>query len=321
MIKMKSIKLILLGLMILFFGSCQNKKMTDHRGKIKFDKIHIAPKITGRVKEIRVKEGQTIQKGDTLLVLEVPELQAKKMQAMGAFQAAKAQLQMAYNGATIEQVKQIDGKLEAAQSQLDFAKESYERIKNMYTDSLVPSQKYDEVRMKYRMAQAQVNAIKAKKKEVLKGTRKEVIAQAKGQLKRALGALEEIKTAENERYIVAPQDFRIDHISLQKGELATAGYTLINGTLYNSAYFRFSIPEHNIQHFKVDQIVELTNPFINEKLKAKVVEIKPLNHYADITAPATSYQLGETVYEMKLIPLDIHKTGNFKQNMTFLILN
>jgi len=314
----KYINLIIL-LVLVLNTACNREKITDLRGKVKLETINLTSKVPGRVREIKVAEGQAVHKGDTLIILDIPEVAAKYDQVQGAVKAAKAQLRMAYNGATIEQVQQIDGKLAAAQAQLNFAQAAYDRINNMYKDSLVPPQKYDEVKMKLQMAQAQVNAIKAKQKEVLKGTRKEVVAQAKGQLERALGKLKEVETALSEQYVTAPQDIKVETISLQKGELATPGYTLITGYLPHKVYFRFTIPESKVHQYKVNQILKLINPYTQKDIKAKIVAIKQLPRYADITAPSEAYQLTEAVYELKMVPVKNTNDEEFYQNAVVLI--
>ena len=300
--------------------SCnRSKKITDLRGKVKYESINLATKIPGRIAKVLVKEGQEVAKNDTLLIIDSPEIAAKYEQAKGAVQAAQAQLRMAYKGATIEQVKQIDGKLAAAQAQLDFAKATYKRLENMFQDTLVPPQKFDEVKMKLQMAQAKVNAIKAKQKEVLKGTRQEVIAQAKGQLHRAMGALKEVEAAQKESFLVAPATMRIENITLKEGELATPGYTLVNGYLPHQMYFRFSIPESKVHQFKVNQLVTIKNPYTKKEIKAKISMIKPLPAYANITAPSESYGLSEGLYEMKIVPVNPEKATGFYQNAWVLI--
>jgi len=316
---MKEILKGILIVLLIGMSSCAKDKITPKRGKVKYETVHIAPKIAGRLEKVYVGEGDYVEKGDTLAKISIPELEGKKMQAEGAVKAASAQLQMAYNGATIEQVNQIDGKLEAAQSQLKFMQETLSRIKNMYKDSLVPKQKYDEVYMKYKMAEAQVKAIEAKKKEVVKGTRKEVIAQAKGQLQRAKGALKEVQTAEKEQYIIAPVSFRIEDISLGLGELVTPGYTLVTGLNPSEIYFRFSIPESQIYTYKNGEMLLVSNPFNHKEVKAKIYYIKQLPRYADITSPASSYKLTESTYELRLHPVEKINPDDWMNQSTVLI--
>jgi HlyD family secretion protein len=96
----------------------------------------------------------------------------------------------------------------------------------MLKDSLVPQQTYDEIFAKYQGAQAQYIAVQAELDEAKKGARIEQQTMARGQKERAIGALQEAETADQERYIVAPQDMSIETITLNLGELALAGYTI-----------------------------------------------------------------------------------------------
>lgn len=214
---------------LLALGSCQKEEITPNRGKVKFETISVSSKLAGRIDKILVKEGQTVQRGDTLAIIDIPEVQAKMMQAEGAIMAAQGQLNMAFNGATVEQLNQIEGQLNASKAQLDFAQESYNRLEAMYKDSLVTQQQFDEVKMKLNMAKAQVAALTSKRDEVRKGAREEQIEQAKGQLDRAKGAREEVVSASLEQYVIAPADMSLETISVDEGELATPGLPFLMG--------------------------------------------------------------------------------------------
>ncbi|PCI35439.1 MAG: biotin attachment protein [Flavobacteriaceae bacterium] len=299
--------------------SCTPEEITALRGKVKYETLSVTTKISGRIAQLFVIEGQQVQQGDTLAIIDVPEVDAKLAQVAGAIEAAKAQLLMAHNGATNEQITQIEGKLDAAKAQLNYAKESFSRVQNMFQDSLVSSQKMDEVRMKLQMATAQVKAIKAKKQDVLNGTRTEIIAQANGMLARAKGVEQEVLVATGEQYIIAPADMSIETITLRKGELATPGYTLFNGYELSSVYFRFTVNEAKVYNYKVGQELTIENPYTKKKFKCKIIAIKQLARYADITSTSPLYKLSEAVYELKIIPLEKVSTGDFYLNATALI--
>lgn len=309
-----------LSLLILAIVSCKTRTSIDQpQGKVKMETISLAPKIAGRVEKIYVSEGELVHKGDTLVLLDIPEINSKMQQTLGATESAQAQLDLAHNGATAEQITQIDGQLDAAEQQLSFAEQSYKRLQQMYKDSLVSAQQFDEVTMKYKAAIAQVKSIAAKKQEVLKGTRPEQIRMAKGQVVRAQGAGNEVEQAEHERYLVAPTDMRVETIALKEGELALPGYTLINGYENKSLYFRFTIPESKIHNYKVGSPVTVSIPFTSIVIPAKITAIKQLSRYADNTSTSPSYELGETTYELKIIATDSAKTTNLFQNSTVLL--
>lgn len=313
-------KNILLGtLSILAFTSCKEETITPNRGKVKFETISVSSKLAGRIDHIFVEEGQSVKKGDTLALINIPEVHAKMMQADGAITAAKGQLNMAANGATLEQLNQIEGQLNSGKAQLEFAQESYNRLKAMYKDSLVTLQQFDEVKMKLNMAKAQVSGLEAKRDEIKKGARSEQIEQAKGQLNRALGAKEEVISASHEQYLIAPADMSIETISLEEGELLTPGYTLFNGYKTNSVFFRFTIPESKIYDFEVGKELLISNPYTKKETTAKVLAIKQLAQYADITSTAPLYQLSESIYELKVVPTSNVSDQKFFINATVLI--
>ncbi len=313
----KTIVLSLLSLAVL--NSCSNEKITSERGKVKFETISISSKLGGRISEIYVTEGQEVKKGDTLAYIDIPEVAAKMMQAEGAITSAQGQLNMANNGATSEQLSQIEQQLNSGKAQLEFAQESYNRLNNMFKDSLISQQQFDEVKMKLSMAQAQVEALEAKRAEVRKGARAEQIEQAKGQLDRALGAKEEVTFAASEKYLIAPADMSIETISLKEGELLTPGYSLFNGYRKNSVYFRFTIPESKIYDFKIDQNLVLENPYTKEEIQAKIIAINQLAQYADITSTAPLYGLDESIFELKVVPTENVEDMTFYLNATMLI--
>lgn len=317
---MKSTKTILVALVsLLALSSCGDDKITTERGKVKFETISLSSKLGGRISKIYISEGQEVKKGDTLAFIDIPEVGAKMMQAEGAITAAQGQLNMAFNGATTEQLSQIEQQLNSGKAQLKFAQESYNRLENMYKDSLVSQQQFDEVKMKLSMAQAQVEALEAKRTEVRKGARAEQIEQAQGQLDRALGAKEEVASAVNEKYLIAPVDMSVETISLEEGELLTPGYSLFNGYKKNSVYFRFTIPESKIYDYRLGQKLTIENPYTEEVIQAEITAINQLAQYANITSTAPLYGLDESIYELKVVPTGNIEDKTFYLNATMLI--
>ncbi|MGM0934698.1 MAG: HlyD family secretion protein [Bacteroidota bacterium] len=317
---MRIIKIGISLFSLLVLTSCNNEEeITPYRGKVKFETISVSSKLAGRINELYVAEGDEVQKGDTLAFIDIPEINAKMMQAEGAIMAARGQFNMANAGATKEQLSQIEGKLDAAKAELEFAQESYSRLNNMYRDSLVTRQRLDEVKMKLQMARAQVAALEAKREEAGKSVRTEQLAQARGQLDRARGAKEEVLTASSEMYLIAPANMTIETISLEEGELLSPGYALVNGYKRNSLYFRFTINESRIYDFERGSELVMINPYTKEEITGRITYIKQLPQYAEITSTAPLYDLAESVYELKVIPTSNTTGKTYYTNATILI--
>ena len=300
---------------ILSLVACKNDnpdQLTE--GKTMKEIVSFAPKVTGRILKIYVEEGQTVKAGDTLAMLDVPEVSAKIAQAKGATAAATAQAQMAKNGATADQLRQLKAKQKGLAEQFEFAQKSYKRASNMFKDSLMSPQSYDEIFAKYQGAKAQLDAVNAELHDVEIGTRIEKIEMALGQEDQARGALQEANVAYSERYIIATNDMEIETISLNVGELATAGYALFNGYIPNTTYFRFTIPESKISKYNKGMTVNMKSTYGNQEFSGKIISIKQLTKYADITTAFPDYQPEDAVYEIKVIPTDRAKVNNILVN-------
>lgn len=295
-------------------GCKETKSERDIVGKTKKEVVSFSPKLTGRILKIYVEEGQTVKVGDTLAVLDVPEISAKIKQAKGATASARAQVQMAKNGATADQLRQLRAKQKGLQDQFQYAEKSFNRAKNMYDDSLLSPQNYDEYFAKYQGAKAQLEAVNAELHDVQSGTRFEKIEMAQGQENQAMGALQEANVANSEKYIIATNDMEIETIALNKGELATAGFPLFTGYISESAYFRFTIPESKIEKYQKGMSVKMLVNYNKKEFSGKIVAIKQLAKYADITTAFPDYEPEEAVYEIKVVPENQNLAKNILVN-------
>ena len=317
---MKSTSKILSVLTLLNLVNC-SQKPTERaiEGKTRKDLVTFSPKVTGRILEIYVEEGQTVKAGDTLAKLDVPEVSAKIAQAKGATSAAKAQAQMARNGATADQMRQLRAKQKGLQEQFQYAQKAYNRARNMYRDSLLSPQNYDEAFAKYQGAKAQLDAANAELHDVQIGTRYEKIEMAEGQANQAMGALQEANVAYSERYVIATNDMEIETVSLNKGELATAGFALFSGYIPDTTYFRFTVPESKISSYQKGKTVKMVVNYNQKEITGRIVSIKQLAKYADITTAFPDYNPEDAVYEIKVIPDNRAQLGNILVNSNVVL--
>lgn len=313
--------LYIIFVIALLLGGCKQPQEIIFEGKVKRETISIAPKYAGRMEHIGVQEGDKVQAGDTLALLNIPEVEAKKQQAEGAVHAATWQYKMAVHGATPEQKDQVSAMFNAAKEQYEFAEKSLVRVRNMYNDSLVAPQAYDEALTKYQMAQSQYEAALAKRQEVMGGLRDEQVQMALGQQQQAEGALKEAKVVFSERFIIAPKEMTIETIALREGELALPGYNIFVGYDAQSTWFRFTINEEYISKFEQGKIYDITLPFeSNRVIKTKFVSVNELAKYGNRSSSYPNYEPGQAVYELKLLPVNrdeaAHLFTNYTVNLT-----
>ncbi len=70
--------LILLAITSFFVGCEKKINKNQIQGKIENEQIAVVSKIPGKILKIFVKEGDLVKKGDTLAILDIPEVDAKK---------------------------------------------------------------------------------------------------------------------------------------------------------------------------------------------------------------------------------------------------
>lgn len=301
----KNIHMYILGAS-LFIQSCTSEPNGSRipQGKAERETLSVVSKVPGRIQQLFVHEGDLVKKGDTLAILDAPEIQAKMSQAQGAVKSASAQYDMSVRGASKEQLTQLQAKKAALTEQYSFARKSLDRLETLVQDSLIPQQQYDEVYAKYQGAKAQLTAVNAEIAGVEHGVRLEQQLMALGQQDRALGALEEAQIADKERYILAPQDMKIESITLAHGELALPGYTLFTGSLDNSLYFRFTLPESQLKSYGVGNKVTVEIPYLDKNVPGIVQHVKQIGAYANIATAYPDYNMQDPLYEIIVHPRD-----------------
>lgn len=303
------IKNILVIGILLVFASCSNKKIDPaFMGKIEREQISVVTKVPGNLEQVFVSKGDLVKKGDTLAILDIPEVDAKKQQAEGALKSAEAQYQMAIKGATDGQLRQLQNKVNGLKEQFEFAKKSMNRLDLMLKDSLIPQQQFDEVYAKYQGAKNQYEAAKTEIEEARTGGRSEQQAMALGQQLQASGAISEVDAAEREKYMIAPQDMSVETINLKTGELALPGYPVFSGYIDNSVYFRFTIAESKLREIKPGEKVKIKVLYKDSDLiNGEVSIVKALSSYANIATAYPDFDMQQALFEVEVRPTEPEK--------------
>jgi len=313
---MSTVHLLLSCASVLVLMQCKEPHRAVIHGKVRKEMISIAPKVTGRIISLYVQEGASVQLGDTLALLDIPEVEAKVAQAKSAVAATSAQRLLTDNGATSNQIRQLRAKHTALREQFDFATKSYKRTKILFDDSLVAPQVFDEAFLRYQAAKAQLDAADAELNEAVTGIRIETKLAAQAHAAQAKGILKEVEVAFKERYVLATNSMTIETIAVRAGELATAGYPIFSGYIIESTWFRFTVPESEILPYNKGKVVDLHVPYCNRVLRGKILTIRQLPRYADISTAYPDYSMDDAIYELKIHPIDSNNSDELLYNAT-----
>jgi HlyD family secretion protein len=88
-------------------------------GTVEARSISIGSRVGGRVKDVLVKEGDRVEAGQPMVVLEPGDVKAQLLQAQGALTQAQANLERLEKGARPEEIEQARARAQTAQAALD----------------------------------------------------------------------------------------------------------------------------------------------------------------------------------------------------------
>ena len=198
------------------------------QGQVEVSEYRVSSKVPGRILELRVKEGDYVNAGDTLAILDAPEVRAKMEQAKSAQNAATAMDEMANNGARKEQVRAAFAVLQQAKAGLDIAKKSYNRVQRLFDEGVMTAQKRDEALANYKAFEAQVKAAQSQYDMAVNGARMEEKKAAAAQVDRAKGAVDEVNSYINETMQIAQMAGEVSDVYPKVGELVGTGSPIMS---------------------------------------------------------------------------------------------
>ena len=255
------------------------------QGQAEATEVRVSGKVPGRIDKFLATEGMTVKKGDTLVLLSSPELNAKLLQATSAEEAASAQNQKALKGARAEQIAGAYEMWQKAEVGVKLAEKTYNRVQNMYSEGVVPAQKRDEAEANYQASVATAKAAKSQYDMAMNGAENEDKMAALAMVNRAKGAVSEVQSYLSETMLLSPIDGEVSDIFPKQGELVGSGAPIMNIVDLTDVWVVFNIREDLLANIKMGTELEASIPALgNKTVKLKVDYIKAMASYATFKA-------------------------------------
>ena len=274
------------------------------QGEMEVEEYRVSGKVPGRILALMVKEGDFVHAGDTLAIIEAPEVRAKMVQAQSAADAATAMAQMAQNGARKEQIQAAAQLLEQAKAGLEIAEKSYNRMKKLYDEEVISAQKFDEAQAVYKSAQAQVKTAKSNYDMAVNGARLEERRAATAAAGQARGAVQEVQGYMRETVQTAQMAGEVTDVYPKVGELIGTGTPIMTIAMMDDQWATFNIREDQLKGIKVGQEITVQVPALDIETKMKVTSMKDKGSFAVWKATKASGQYDQKTFEVKARPAE-----------------
>jgi HlyD family secretion protein len=312
------IALIVVTIIIFIIGMIVNKpEPIIIQGEADASEIRISGKIPGRIHEFKAEEGSQVKVGDTLVIIDSPELSAKLEQANAAENAAQAQNKKAIKGARKELIFGAYEMYQKALVGVDISKKSYDRVQRLFDKGVIPAQKRDEAEAQYKAAVATSNAAKSQYDMAINGAESEDKEAALALVIRAKGAVNEVKSYLKEITLVSPINGEVTEVFPKCGELVGTGAPIMNIVDLNDIWFTFNVREDLLGELKMGKTFSVKVPALNNQVvEVKVNYIKALASYATWKATKTTGQFDVKTFEVRAKPTT--KVADLRPGMTAL---
>lgn len=287
------------------------------QGQAEADEYRVSSKVPGRILEFRVKEGDKVKAGDTLAILEAPDVKAKLSQAQAAEQAAQALNEKAQRGTRQEQLQAAYEMWQKAKAGVEIAEKSYNRVNRLFEQGVMSAQKRDEAKAQFDAMTATEKAARSQYEMAKNGAQREDKAAAAAQVERAKGAVAEVSSYIDETILTASADGEVTEIFPKAGELVGTGAPIMNVARLNDMWVTFNVREDFLKDFTVGNKISAFIPAFDKEIKFKVTYMKDLGTYAAWKATKTTGQFDLKTFEVKAVPVE--RTDGLRPGMSAII--
>lgn len=243
-------------------------------GTIEATQVDVSVKITGRILERLVKEGDRVTRGQVLVRLDGSELAADVRRQDAALRSAQATLRDLQTGARPQEIEDARAAVSSAEATRTMTEREYQRTDQLYTKNLIAAQDVDRARQAYEVAKAQERSARERLALLLAGSRPDQIDAAHWQVTQAESALAQAQSRLREAVVVSPIDGVVLRKNLEAGETANPGVPILTLVNPKDVWLRAYVPETEVGRLKIGDMAALrVDAFPKRVFTGRLVEI------------------------------------------------
>jgi HlyD family secretion protein len=275
---MKKIILTISAFLVSLLAGCSgnDERSIKASGNIEATNIVISSQVSGKVIQFLKDEGTKVNKGDTVVIIDIETYELKLTEANASLQYAEAQYQLLKKGAREEDINQAEENYKLAQIAFDMAEKDKKRMENLYSSKSITKKQYDDALANFDIALAKLNSSKENLQKVKNLSRPEELKQAEANLNRTKASLNLIKKNLNDCYVTSPSSGFITKKFIEQGETAGTMSSLFQVADLSSVELVIYIPETELGKVQLNQKADIkVDTYPDKTFEGKVVYISP----------------------------------------------
>lgn len=271
------------------------------QGRVEAETVQVATKVPSRIEEIYVEEGQRVKKGDVLVRLNSPEIQAKKQQAAAALQSALALQSTAERGSQEENIASLYANWQSLKAQQNLAKVSYERGANLFKEGVISRQRRDELYAASQSAAQMTEAAYQQYARAKRGSTSQQKSSADAQVDIAQAALDEANALEAETQLVAPVNGTVSKTYGKVSELVATAVPVVS-LIEDQMWVSLNIREDQYAPFQKMSSIEGYIPALDKTATFKIKQISAEGEFATIKTTRQTGGYDMRSFKLHLVP-------------------
>lgn len=272
------------------------------QGTVECTVYKASSKVPGRIEEMKVHEGERVERGQLLYVLSTPELDAKLRQAEALRTAASALDRKAITGARTQQVEAALNMWQKAQAGKSLAQKTYDRVRALFDDGVVPAQKLDEASANLEAMTATEAAARAQYELVRDGASKEDKEAAAAKVQQAEGAVSEVESYIDDAMVYSPVTGEVSTVIAEQGELVGTGYPVVAILDTSDMYIVFNVKETMMPRIHIGTRMTGYVPALDRDIELSVEYISVQADFATWSATRTQGGFDIRTFAVKARP-------------------
>jgi len=245
--------------------------------------VKISPDVSGEIMQLAVKEGEEVQKGQLIAVINPDIYQSAYSRAEAGLNNAKANLANA------------KARLVQAEARWNNAKASYDRNKNLVNTGVISQAEFDQIEAEYLVAKAEVDAAK------------ETVIGSEYSVKSAEASRNEAQESLRRTTIYAPITGTIAGLKVEQGERVVgtaqmAGTEMLRVANLNTMEVRVDVNENDIVKVHLGDTADIeVDAYLGRKFQGLVTEIGNAANNTAGAAQVSTDQVTNFLVNIRLI--------------------
>lgn len=260
--------------------SCSDSDLQFTTGILEGETIIISAKTSGIIVDIKKSEGSIVTIGDQLIQLDSSDYVLQFQQAQAISRQAKAQLNLAIQGARNEDIKIAYAALNSATINYEQAKKDADRLNELWTTKSISQKQWEDGNTRLKLTQSQLEQVDEHYKKAIHGSRQDEISLAKARYDQALSAEAIWRKKINDTALISPVNGIITSIGIKVGEYLNPGGQMLKISKLEKMTLPVYLPAGDLGIIKIGQsVVVMVDAFPDEIMTGTITMISETSEF------------------------------------------